>query len=178
MNIKEKRKKEKYFFLYSLLNVELHFFVLPFYQYITEKFLYYFIIVITILIIIKKGLYNSHEIIINNECFSFFERISIINCNNLIKDQYTIKYNNNKNDILNNFLHINDLEKICNEKYIYRKCQSLFWDNNRIFTLGLNSLYSDVNNFFECSLLNDQFFNDYYGFTENGHYPYRLPIKV
>ncbi|ORX43043.1 hypothetical protein BCR36DRAFT_374114 [Piromyces finnis] len=43
--------------------------------------------------------------------------ISIINCNNLTKDQYIINYsNNNINDNLNNFLLINTLEKICNEK--------------------------------------------------------------
>ncbi|ORX42236.1 hypothetical protein BCR36DRAFT_587405, partial [Piromyces finnis] len=33
--------------------------------------------------------------------------------------------------------------------------------------LGLNSFYSGVNNFYECSLLKDQYFNDCYGFTEN-----------
>ncbi|ORX49592.1 hypothetical protein BCR36DRAFT_450132 [Piromyces finnis] len=42
----------------------------------------------------EKYLSNEHKIIINNECFSFFEGISIINCNNLTKDKYTIKYSN------------------------------------------------------------------------------------
>lgn len=39
---------------------------------------------------------NSYEIIINNKRFSFFEGINIIDCNNLSKDQYIIKY---KDDI-------------------------------------------------------------------------------
>ncbi|ORX42306.1 hypothetical protein BCR36DRAFT_416187 [Piromyces finnis] len=66
---------------------------------------------------VHKILSNEYKIIINNECFSFFEGISIINCNNLTKDQYTINdSNNNINDYLNNFLLINSLEKICNEK--------------------------------------------------------------
>ncbi|ORX33468.1 hypothetical protein BCR36DRAFT_448335 [Piromyces finnis] len=74
----------------------------------------------------EKCLSNKHKIIINNEYFSFFEGISIINCNNLTKDKYTIEYieysngikynNNNINDNLNNFLLINTFEKICNEK--------------------------------------------------------------
>ncbi|ORX43936.1 hypothetical protein BCR36DRAFT_459264 [Piromyces finnis] len=65
----------------------------------------------------EKCLSNKYKIIINNECFSFFEGISIINCNNLTKDQYIINYsNNNINGNLNNILLINTLDKICNEK--------------------------------------------------------------
>jgi len=33
--------------------------------------------------------------------------------------------------------------------------------------LGLNSLFSGINNFRKCSVFSDSYFNDCYGFTEN-----------
>ncbi|ORX42634.1 hypothetical protein BCR36DRAFT_374363 [Piromyces finnis] len=60
---------------------------------------------------------NNDSDCLYNKCIENHCRISIINCNNLTKDKYTIEYsNNNINDYLSNFLLINTLKKICNEK--------------------------------------------------------------
>ncbi|ORX41443.1 hypothetical protein BCR36DRAFT_339555, partial [Piromyces finnis] len=61
----------------------------------------------------------EHEIIINNECFPFFEGINIIDCNKLSKDQYIIKYKENMNSNINYstiFSLFNVLEKKYKEK--------------------------------------------------------------
>ncbi|ORX41415.1 hypothetical protein BCR36DRAFT_416805 [Piromyces finnis] len=50
---------------------------------------------ISSLISSNKSISNDYEIIINNEIFSFFEGINIIDCNKLSKDQYIVKCKDN-----------------------------------------------------------------------------------
>ncbi|ORX42237.1 hypothetical protein BCR36DRAFT_450038 [Piromyces finnis] len=67
----------------------------------------------------EKCLSNEHKIIINNECFSFFEGISLIDCNKLSKDQYNIKYKDKENENINDttsYSLLNVLEKKYKEK--------------------------------------------------------------
>ena len=70
-------------------------------------------------ILINKGAYpHQLEIIINDEKFSFFEGIDIIDCNKLSKDKYTIKYKDSTNADVNEsaiFSLIDTLDKIYNE---------------------------------------------------------------
>ncbi|OUM58218.1 hypothetical protein PIROE2DRAFT_16578 [Piromyces sp. E2] len=101
----------------------------------------------------KKALACQLEIIINNEIFSFFEGINIIDCNKLPKDKYTIKYNDNINVDINKssmFMFLNILEKKFKEKtlkYNYDLIDTTKTNFNISINLSNNNfkeLYSEI----------------------------------
>ncbi|KAL6588888.1 hypothetical protein U3516DRAFT_836433 [Neocallimastix sp. 'constans'] len=85
--------------------------------------------------LIRSILVNYHsvplqlEIHINGKIYSFFEGINIIDCNQLSKDRYIVKCNDNKDTDISNidyqhkimFMLIDRLESIVNNKHIKHK---------------------------------------------------------
>ena len=85
--------------------------------------------------LIRSILVNYHsvplqlEIHINGKIYSFFEGINIIDCNQLSKDRYIVKCNDNKDTDISNidyqhkimFMLIDRLESIVNNKHIKYK---------------------------------------------------------